>query len=134
MQNYLFVYGTLRRSARHPMHKLLATGSCFIGRAHYQGRLYQIAHYPGVVASLNPADLVVGELYQLLQPDLMLAELDHYEACSAAFAKPQEYRRELQQVKLENGDNITCWVYLYNFNVDGMACILSGDFLNQGIE
>jgi gamma-glutamylcyclotransferase (GGCT)/AIG2-like uncharacterized protein YtfP len=132
MQHYLFVYGTLRQNANHPMHQLLAEHSCFVAMARYQARLYQVDYYPGAVPSNNSADQVLGELYQLQQPELLLPALDNYEECSPQFAQPHEYRREQQNITLENGDSVVAWVYVYNRSTDGLALIQSGDFLNAG--
>ncbi|MCS4306900.1 gamma-glutamylcyclotransferase (GGCT)/AIG2-like uncharacterized protein YtfP [Rheinheimera pacifica] len=133
MQHYLFVYGTLRQNANHPMHQLLAQHSRFIGKARYQAQLYRIDYYPGAVPSNNVADQVVGELYQLIQPDLLLPELDNYEECSSRFTPPHEYRREQQNITLDNGYSVVAWVYVYNRNTDGLALIHSGDFLADQI-
>jgi gamma-glutamylcyclotransferase (GGCT)/AIG2-like uncharacterized protein YtfP len=132
MQQYLFVYGTLRQNVNHPMHRLLAQHSRFIALARYQAKLYLVDEYPGAVPSNNAAEQVVGELYQLTQPDFLFAALDNYEECGPGFAPPQEYRRELQNIMLENGDSVTAWVYLYNRNTDGLRLIKSGDFLLAG--
>lgn len=132
MQHYLFVYGTLRQNANHPMHQLLAQHSCFVAMARYQARLYQVDYYPGAVPSNNAADQVVGELYQLTQPDLLLSALDNYEECGPGFAPPQEYRREQQSVIPENSDSVTAWVYVYNRSTEGLRLIQSGDFLLAG--
>ena len=131
MPDYLFVYGTLRRGANHPMHQLLMQNSRFIGMAHFQGKLYQVTHYPAVVASANPDEQVLGEVYQLLQPEQTLPQLDKYEECGADFPAPQEYRREMQQVVLENGDSLIAWVYLYNRSTVGLEQLLSGDFMQR---
>ena len=131
MPDYLFVYGTLRRGANHPMHQLLMQNSRFIGMAHFPGTLYQVSHYPAVVASANPDEQVLGEVYQLLQPEQTLPQLDKYEECSADFPAPQEYRREMQQVVLENGDSLIAWVYLYNRSTVGLEQLLSGDFMQR---
>ena len=50
---YLFVYGTLRRDTNSEMFQLLARQADFVGGANYQGKLYKIDDYPGVVASKN---------------------------------------------------------------------------------
>ncbi|WP_215395900.1 gamma-glutamylcyclotransferase family protein [Rheinheimera oceanensis] len=133
MQHYLFVYGTLRQNANHPMYQLLAQHSRFIGKARYQARLYQVDYYPGAVPSNNAADQVVGELYQLQQPEPLLAALDNYEECSPQFTPPHEYRRELQSIMPENGGRVLAWVYVYNRNTDGLTLIQNGDFLADKI-
>ena len=131
MPDYLFVYGTLRQNAKHPMHQQLAKHARFVAMAHYQARLYQVSYYPGAVPSSDVADQVIGELYQLMQPEVLLPLLDNYEECGEGFAQPQEYRRELQQVTLEDGASVSAWVYIYNRDTSGLKLITSGDFLRQ---
>ena len=50
-------------------------------------------HYPGLVLSDDPAELVHGELFALREPDALLREFDMYEACGEGFAEPTEYVR-----------------------------------------
>ena len=57
----LFVYGTLMRGFDHPMAQLLSRSAEFIAEARCQGRLYLVKHYPGMVLSADPADLVFGD-------------------------------------------------------------------------
>jgi gamma-glutamylcyclotransferase (GGCT)/AIG2-like uncharacterized protein YtfP len=70
----LFVYGTLMRGFDHPMAQLLSRSAEFLGEARCQGRLYLIKHYPGLVLSGDPADVVFGELYRLRAPAELLRE------------------------------------------------------------
>jgi gamma-glutamylcyclotransferase (GGCT)/AIG2-like uncharacterized protein YtfP len=128
MSSYLFVYGTLRRDAQHPMADYLNQQAQWIGPASYQGTLYQVADYPAVVASSDPADTVYGEVYQLLTAELW-SVLDDYEQCSPSFPTPSEYQRLLQTVYLSSGEAISAWVYLYNRSISGLEVIESGDFL-----
>lgn len=129
MSDYLFVYGTLRQNAKHPMHQQLAMYARFVAMARLQACLYQVSYYPGAVPSSDAANQVVGELYQLLQPEQLLPLLDNYEECGPGFAEPQEYRRELQQVMLESDSRVSAWVYIYNRGTAGLQQIQSGDFL-----
>jgi gamma-glutamylcyclotransferase (GGCT)/AIG2-like uncharacterized protein YtfP len=130
MSDYLFVYGTLRQGVGHPMNQQLVAHARFVSMARYQARLYQLSYYPAAVPSASADDQVVGELYQLLQPELLLPVLDQYEECGEGFAKPHEYWRELQQVTLENGTSVSAWVYIYNRDTSALQQIQSGDFLN----
>jgi gamma-glutamylcyclotransferase (GGCT)/AIG2-like uncharacterized protein YtfP len=86
---YLFVYGTLRRDAAGKTHPLLADCAQFSAEAHTRGRLYRIAVYPGLVLSDSPRDLVLGEVYTLEAPDMLLSRLDEYEGCGRDFHHPQ---------------------------------------------
>ena len=90
----LFVYGTLMRGFDHPMAKLLSANADFLGAARCRGRLYLIKHYPGLVLSDDPADIVHGELFRLREREAMLHEFDMYEACGENFPQPTEYVRQ----------------------------------------
>jgi gamma-glutamylcyclotransferase (GGCT)/AIG2-like uncharacterized protein YtfP len=125
--SYLFVYGTLRHDAKHPMAAHLNQQAKLIGPASYQGKLYQVADYPAVVASSDRADQVYGEVYQLFTTELW-STLDDYEECSPSFPAPTEYQRLLQTVYLSNGSAISAWIYVYNQPTSGLEVIESGDF------
>ena len=125
----LFVYGTLLRGFDHPMAKLLAKSANFIGEATCKGRLYRVNHYPGLVLSDDPADIVFGEVYRLRAGEELLREFDMYEACGEGFAEPTEYVREMLEVALDDGTASEAWTYLYNWPVAHLPRIASGRFL-----
>jgi len=129
---YLFVYGTLRRDTHSKMFQLLAQYAEYVGAACYQGLLYKIEDYPGVVPSENHADLVQGEVYKLYDLELILSQLDQYEECGACFLQPTEYLRELWDVRLQSGKLIQAWLYRYNRLTNCLELLPSGDFLNLG--
>ena len=129
--NNLFVYGTLMRGFDHPMAQLLSRGADLIGEARCQGRLYMVTHYPALVLSGDPADVVFGELYRLRAPDELLREFDMYEACGEGFAEPTEYVRQVLPVSLHDGSAIDAWTYLYNWPVVQLPRIASGRFLER---
>lgn len=124
----LFVYGTLMRGFDHPMAQLLSRSADFIGEARCQGRLYLVKHYPGLVLSDDPADIVFGELYRLRQPGELLREFDMYEACGEGFAEPTEYVRRMLSVRREDGLVSEAWTYIYNWSVERLPRIASGRF------
>ncbi len=128
---YLFVYGTLRRETNSEMFKLLAKHADFVSTASYQGKLYKIDNYPGVIPSANPVDSVQGEVYLLHNPNLILPQLDQYEECGPGFAEPTEYKRELWSVSLQNGQLIQAWLYRYNHSTAALEILSSGDFLRH---
>jgi len=125
----LFVYGTLMRGFDHPMAQLLSRGADFIGEARCRGRLYLVKHYPGLVLSDLPGDVVFGELYRLHQPDELLREFDMYEACGDGFAAPTEYIRQMLQVTRDGQAADEAWTYIYNWPVAGLPRIASGRFM-----
>ena len=127
----LFVYGTLMRGFDHPMAKLLSRSADFLGEATCVGRLYLIKHYPGLVLSDEPADIVFGELYRLRARDELLGEFDMYEACGEGFAEPTEYIRQKLSVTSGDGAVSEAWTYLYNWPVGHLPLIASGRFMEQ---
>ncbi len=78
-EEYLFVYGTLRRDCGNDLHRLIARNSDYVGMATFQGKMYQVAEYPGIVPSSDAKDQVVGELYLLSNTIKLLNVLDEYE-------------------------------------------------------
>ena len=127
----LFVYGTLMRGFDHPMAKLLSRSADFVGEAQCRGRLYRIKHYPGLLLSDDPGDVVFGELYQLRARDELLREFDMYEACGEGFKEPTEYVRQMLSVTLDDGAMSDAWTYVYNWPVNDQSRIASGRFLAQ---
>jgi gamma-glutamylcyclotransferase (GGCT)/AIG2-like uncharacterized protein YtfP len=129
-QDLLFVYGTLMRGFDHPMAKLLSRSAEFCGDAHCQGRLYLVKHYPGLVLSDDPGDVVFGELYRLRRPEESFATLDDYEGCGPGVASPQ-YVRQVLPVTLDDGTVSDAWTYVYNRPVAKLKRITSGRFLER---
>jgi len=125
----LFVYGTLMRGFDHPMATLLSRSAEFCGEARCRGRLYLVKHYPGLVLSDDPDDVVFGELYRMHHPDELLREFDMYEACGEGFAEPTEYLRQMLPVTLEDGTASEAWSYIYNWPVTGLPRMMSGRFI-----
>src|ERR1700710_761209 len=113
----LFVHGTLMRGFDHPMAMLLSRSADFLGEAHCRGRLYLVKHYPGLVLSDDPTEMVFGELYRLREAEPLLREFDMYEACGEGFAEPTEYIRQMLPVTLDGGAAIEAWTYIYNWPV-----------------
>jgi gamma-glutamylcyclotransferase (GGCT)/AIG2-like uncharacterized protein YtfP len=124
----LFVYGTLMRGFDHPMAQLLSRSADFIGEARCRGRLYLVKHYPGLVLSDDPDDVVFGELFRLRQPAELLREFDMYEACGEGFPEPTEYVRRMLPVTRDGGNSEQAWTYVYNWPVTALPRIASGRF------
>ena len=109
------------------MEAALAKAAEWVDEAWFQGRLYRVARYPGVVASDAASDRVIGDVWRLSGPDV-LARLDRYEACD-----PQDpaspYVREEREIRLAAGGAAQAWIYLYNRPTAELELIPSGDFL-----
>lgn len=124
MDDFLFVYGTLKQSENHPAHNFLKDDSVYYGQGYFQGKLYQITNYPAAVLS-NGTEKVYGEVYRILSPTPLFQRLDDYEECSGKYPIPHEYQRSQVTIYL-NYETITAWTYLYNLNPIGLEEILSG--------
>ncbi len=124
----LFVHGTLRRAIDSKMHRYLIRHAEFVRDATFQGKLYLIEWYPGVVKSDDVADRVCGEVYRLHDAEV-LSRLDDYEGCGPAAAEPAEYVRRMVEVQSTDGTTMLAWIYLYNWPVENLEYVRSGDFL-----
>lgn len=102
--------------------------STFIGNATIQGRLYDLGTYPGLVLSDDPSHVVIGELYHLHQPQL-IKELDLYENYRPNDVKGSLYIRTEEQVRKEDGSQVTAVVYSYNKSVNEAIMVDSGDYI-----
>lgn len=129
MNDYLFVYGTLRKNAKRYWHHKLLKNAEFIAEASFQGKLYRVNNYPGAVPSTNLEERVYGEVYRLSEPRTVLTWLDKYECC--AKDKNAEYLRQKKDVYLNSGESIKAWIYLYNRPILGLPLIMSGCFIKN---
>lgn len=132
MLNYLFVYGTLRKTQSGQLSPYLKNRAVFIDQASLPGKLYKVAHYPGAIPA--PGDsrhLVYGEVYRLLHPSSALSILDDYEECASHFPKPHEYQRKSETVILNSGKHLQAWVYWFRYPVSGLVQIASGDYFDS---
>ena len=129
----LFVYGTLRRGFGHPLHGEIERQSRFLGLARFEGFLYDLGPYPAVVPAPPGLGGVTGEVYALANPGPLLNTLDLYEGCMEECPDdgktPSGYRRERVPVKMENGDTVSVWIYLYNNPPPEARRIPGGDYL-----
>ncbi|GLQ06988.1 gamma-glutamylcyclotransferase family protein [Sneathiella chinensis] len=127
---FLFVYGTLRLASEVPAARLLKRLADYQGQALIQGRLYDLGRYPGVICTPDPAEQVVGDLFQLREPETVLQALDIYEECSDTDPKPHLYVRREVRALPRSGGELTAWTYLFNRDVTPYRAIPSGDYLS----
>ncbi len=127
--DYIFVYGTLRRDARHPLHRQLRLYGRRHSEASMQGRLYEVSGYPGAIESADPDHRVRGELYRIADGKRLFSVLDEYEECSGKFPEPREYRRQKVTVRTGEGDTFSAWAYIYCRPTKHLRRIRGGDYL-----
>jgi gamma-glutamylcyclotransferase (GGCT)/AIG2-like uncharacterized protein YtfP len=127
---FIFVYGTLRRACTGNMPGVLTRFTEYVAEGYMLGKLYEVAGYPGAVEAGGSDDRVHGEIYRILDNDLLFALLDAYEECSEQFPQPHEYVRKKRPISLSGNGGIVAWVYLYNLDVTSLPQIASGDYLS----
>lgn len=127
---YLFAYGTLRRDAGDSRPRHLKNKTEFIGKATFQGRLYDVGGYPGVVPSDEPSERVQGEVFLVTDPKYTFRQVDEYEAYRPVNHGDGEYRREKLEVLLHSGETVNAWLYVYNLPTEGFRLIASGDYVH----
>jgi ribosomal-protein-alanine N-acetyltransferase len=128
---YLFVYGTLRRGAGHPMHRFLATSS-LVGDGRVHAQLFDLGSHPGMVLSRDAGDRVMGEVYELPSQGAteVLRILDEYEGVGPSGDPSPEYARQYVDVHLVTGQTVKAWAYVLVDVSRARARIASGDFMD----
>lgn len=115
----LFVYGTLKSSHDNRWARLLRGHSVLLGHGIVRGKLYRVIWYPGLVLRSCNSSIVHGEVYGVLNPEIIDA-LDRYEG--------QAFKRRRINVRLRSGVVRRAYVYLYTRCTAGLAPIESGEF------
>ena len=126
----LFAYGTLRSDSGLPRHPALDGRATVMGRGSVPGWLFDLGHYPALVSMPGSRDVVVGQVYEIVQGAMtgVLEQLDAYEGAEAVPTPAHEFRREILDVTLESGQTISAWGYILNQPHGGLGRIDSGDF------
>lgn len=122
--SHLFVYGTLRPTAKHSMGEWLAARANFVGATTLEGgALYELDGFPGLKSE---AGHVQGDLYQLpeVRRKQVLEVLDEYEGLDPVHG----YERTIVELVWE-GEPVSAWVYFFRGEVRGRRRIPHGDWL-----
>lgn len=124
----LFVYGTLMRGMPFPMAAFLEQHAVFLGEGRLPGKLYDLGGYPGLVyLPKQETHFVTGHVFELADPERVLAILDAYEMIDPVFPENGEYQR--MEVLVETASaTVCCEVYLYRHFTDELAEIPNGDW------
>jgi gamma-glutamylcyclotransferase (GGCT)/AIG2-like uncharacterized protein YtfP len=124
---YLFVYGTLLNNTNE-FAVYLKNNSTFYKKAKFRGKLYDIGQYPGAIFQPDNDGFVYGSIFVMKDADDTLKILDDYEGYGYDHPQPNEFVRELIEVETDD-KSVECWVYLYNWPVEGLSLIVSGKYL-----
>jgi gamma-glutamylcyclotransferase (GGCT)/AIG2-like uncharacterized protein YtfP len=129
MTDLVFFYGTLMSGFSRPGRDLLECTLEPVGRGWIRAVLFDLGIYPAAV----PADdtRVLGEVYRMLDSEVVLDTLDQIEGCSASEPDSSLYTRAERMVTLEDGTTAIAWVYFYNAPLGRAERIPSGDYLEH---
>ncbi len=127
--HHLFVYGSLMRDLQDTQQEIWMQSASYLCKGHFPGELYEVAGYPGATHSPTARLQVHGELFEILDPEL-LDSLDRYEECHASSPRPHPYRRRIVPIQGHDDFTIPAWVYLYQADTSGLQKIDEGDYLH----
>lgn len=125
--DYIFVYGTLRKMVNQEKHALMSPFCHFVCTGYCLGKLYEIDKYPGLVLDKSGLE-ILGEIYKITDKSKLLSILDKYEGCTPDNEKPYEYTRDIIRINSDNGNEYSCWVYLFQWDVTQYSEIKLGDY------
>ncbi len=124
---YLFIYGSLLPALEHPAFESeIKEKTILLGTATTRGELFFDGKYPcGVFGDYSSN--VSGVLVLVIDESVFL-NLDKFEGCSPLDKQPYQYVR--LEIEVEHAGKIyKSDVYNYNFDVELLTKIHSGDFL-----
>lgn len=122
--DYVAVYGSLMKGLAGPDAPDVAESLTFIGPCKIAGSLVDLGDYPGLIRASGPGDVVVGELYQVLDRSVF-GELDRFERYDSLDPAGSLYLRRL--VRLLD-PAVDAWVYVYNRDIENAAKVPKGDW------
>jgi gamma-glutamylcyclotransferase (GGCT)/AIG2-like uncharacterized protein YtfP len=153
----IFVYGTLRPGFdAYPL--LQKPGAHYVGKGSVCGELVELSSFPGALkpgrtgageasegeadesgsssrqmssADGHPRYRVIGDIFRLLSPARAFKLLDRYEGFRPALPGESLFIRELTEVRLENGNRVTAWIYWLNRLPKRARRIRSGDYSDK---
>lgn len=130
---YLFVYGSLRRDAKHDVFSKVQPHLQYVGFGYFSGMLFDLGQYPGAIeADDEQSTKVKGEVYAIEDHrNDVFRTLDRYEGFNRESLSKSLFVRKRTEIKLKNGKTISGWVYLYNRpkRIQNAKLISSGDYL-----
>ena len=101
----------------------------YMGRGSINAALFDLGIYPAAVP--DPRGTVWGEVYEMTEPDTVLAALDDIEGYRPDDPDRSLYARSQAPVILPDGTPHRAWVYFYNAPLGQAQRIASGDYLEH---
>lgn len=129
MADLVFFYGTLMAGFDRRRRAEIDEQLRFLGRGSIRAALFDLGIYPAAVP--DPDGVVLGEVYQMLEPQAVLAALDEIEGHRPDDPDHSLYVRTLTEVAIPGAALAPAWVYFYNAPLGHAARIASGDYLDH---
>ena len=126
---HIVFYGTLMDGLSLPgTPDLGELGATRVGRCRLHGALYDTGRgYPALTRAGDPAaGTVLGELWELVDPERALPDRDAYELAYPADESASEYLR--LSVRCLEPAGTAAWVYVWNGSTADMKPVASGDW------
>jgi gamma-glutamylcyclotransferase (GGCT)/AIG2-like uncharacterized protein YtfP len=125
----VFFYGTLMAGFDRRRRAEIDEKLRYVGRGSIQAALFDLGIYPAAVPA--PEGVVWGEVYEMRDPQAVLAALDEIEGHRPDDPDHSLYTRALAEATLPDGTGAAAWVYFYNAPLGRAARIPSGDYLDH---
>jgi len=125
----VFFYGTLMAGFDRRRRAGIDDKLKYIGRGAIQGAMFDLGLYPAAVPA--PDGTVWGEVYDMSDPETVLAALDEIEGYRHDNPDRSLYTRAKADVRLPDGGREQAWVYFYNAPLGRASRIASGDYLEH---
>jgi gamma-glutamylcyclotransferase (GGCT)/AIG2-like uncharacterized protein YtfP len=129
LADLVFFYGTLMAGFDRRRRAGIDQKLTYSGRGSIQAALFDLGIYPAAVPA--PGSVVWGEVYEMSDPDTVLAALDDIEGYRAEDPDRSLYTRSQADVTLHDGTSAPAWVYFYNAPLGQALRISSGDYLDH---
>ena len=129
MADFVFFYGTLMAGFDRRRRAGIDSKLTYRGRGSIRAALFDLGIYPAAVPA--PEGVVWGEVYEMAEPDAVLAALDDIEGYRIDDPDKSLYARDRAEVTLPDGILAKAWVYFYNAPLGRAPRIASGDYLEH---
>jgi gamma-glutamylcyclotransferase (GGCT)/AIG2-like uncharacterized protein YtfP len=125
----VFFYGTLMAGFDRRRKAGIDSKLTYVGRGAIGAALFDLGLYPAAVPA--PEGQVWGEVYEMTDPEVVLAALDDIEGYRPGHPDQSLYTRDRTDVRLPDGETAPAWVYFYNAPLGRATRIESGDYLEH---
>jgi gamma-glutamylcyclotransferase (GGCT)/AIG2-like uncharacterized protein YtfP len=129
MTDLVFFYGTLMSAFRRPGRHRIDDQLLHEGRGCIHAALFDLGLYPAAVPAGDSH--VWGEIHRMIDPALVLNELDEIEGFRWSEPDASLYTRVETPVTFDDGRVAIAWVYFYNAPLGRAERIESGDYLRH---